>query len=98
MVKGMKWFWKKKKAPMRLGLEDAARFNWALDTNKELQDGMASLAEQLPKLTEESYTKKALALFRRAGLDLSPEDLKILLTLRRETDRMLLQKERSGEQ
>lgn len=86
----MKWFWKKKKP--RLHFEDAARFNWVLDTNQELQDGMARLADQFSSLTEESYTQKALELFRKAGLDLSAEDLKMLLALRRETDQMLLRK------
>ena len=86
----MKWFWKKKKLPLHF--EDAARFNWVLDTNQELQDGMARLADQFSSLTEESYTQKALELFRKAGLDLSAEDLKMLLALRRETDQMLLRK------
>ena len=68
LVKGMKWF-RKKKTPLHF--EDAARFNWVLDTNQELQDGMTRLAEQFPSLTEESYTQKALELFRKAGLELS---------------------------
>lgn len=94
MVNGMKWFQKKKgkKEPLKFG--DAARFNWALDMNRELQDGMAKLAEEFPNLTEESYTQKALELFRKAGLELSAEDLKMLLALRQETDCMLLRKKR----
>lgn len=77
--------------------EDAARFNWVLDTNRELQEGMLKLTEQFSSLTEENYTQKALELFRKAGLELSTEDLKMLLALRRETDRMLLRKERMGD-
>ena len=92
----MKWFRKKKKAPLHF--EDAARFNWVLDTNQELQEGMTRLAEQFPNLTEESYTHKALELFRKAGLELSAEDLKMLLALRRETDQMLLRKRRKDEE
>lgn len=92
----MKWFWKKKKPS--LYFEDAARFNWVLDTNQELQNGMAELAEQFPNLTEESYTQKALELFRKAGLELSAEDMKMLLALRRETDQILLRKKEKGEQ
>ncbi len=87
----MKWFRKKKKPPLRFA--DAARFNWALDTDRELRDGMTRLAEQFPGLTEERYTQKLLELFRRAGLELSAADLKMLLALRRETDRMLLHEE-----
>lgn len=88
----MKWFQNRERKKDPLKFEDAARFNWALDTDRELQDGMARLAEEFPHLTEESYTRQALALFRRAGLELSAEDLKMLLALRRETDSMLLRK------
>ena len=91
----MNWFRKKKKKPLHF--EDTARFNWALDTNQELQDGMAKLAQEFPNLTEECYTQKILELFRNAGLELSVEDLKMLLALRRETDSMLLRKERKDE-
>lgn len=91
----MKWFQKKKEKGSTEISKDAARFNWALDTNCELQDGMEKLAEEFPGLTEESYTQKTLELFRKAGLVLSAEDLKILLTLRRETDCMLLRKKKA---
>ena len=91
-MKDVKKKQKKKKTSLRF--EDAARFNWVLDTHQELREGMTRLAEQLPRLTEESYTRKALKLFRKAGLELSAEDLKMLLALRRGTDQMLLRKER----
>ena len=68
----------------------------ALDTNQDLRDGMARLAEQFSQLTEEEYTNQALNLFRQAGLDLTGEELKMLLALRRETDRMLLQNSQKG--
>ena len=91
----MKWFRRKKKN-QSLHFEDAARFNWALDTNQELRDGIAKLAEQFPNLTEE-YIQKVLELFRRAGLELTGEELKMLLALRKETDRMLLRRTQKGE-
>ena len=91
---GMKW-WQKKKTP-NLHFADAACFNWALDPNQDLRDGMARLAEQFSQLTEEEYTNQALNLFRQAGLDLTGEELKMLLALRRETDRMLLQNSQKG--
>ena len=99
VVNSVKWFqrWKAKKEPLKF--EDAARFNWALDTNRELQDGLAKLAAEYPHLTEESYTQRALELFRKAGLELRAEDLPMLLALRQETDSMLLRKkaeEKSG--
>lgn len=78
-----------KKRPV-LHFEDAARFNWAMDTNENLQKGLLELADSYPGLTEEEYIKKMLELFRRAGLNLSCEDLKILLALRQKTDQLLL--------
>ena len=92
----MKWFRRKKKN-QSLHFEDAARFNWALDTNQELRDGIAKLAEQFPNLTEEEYIQKVLELFRRAGLELTGEELNMLLALRKETDRMLLRRTQKGE-
>ena len=95
-MNGMKWFqWfrKKKEKKEPLKFEDAARFNWALDTDRELQDGLAKLAKEYPHLTQESYTRKTLELFRKAGLELKEQDLPMLLALRQETDCMLLRKE-----
>ena len=92
----MKWFHRKKKN-QSLHFEDAARFNWALDTNRKLRDGIAELAEQFPRLTEEEYIQRVLELFQRAGLELTGEELKMLLALRRETDRILLRKNQKGE-
>ena len=94
----MKWFWKSREKRAPLEFEDAVCFNWALDTNRELQEGLLKLAEQYPHLTEERYTQRLLELFRRAGLKLSADELKILLMLRRETDCMLLRKEQEETQ
>lgn len=59
-----------------LHFEDAARFNYVLDTDEELQNGMTELASEFPRLTEEEYTEKFLRLLRCAGLDLSAGELK----------------------
>ena len=72
----MKWFWKSREKRAPLEFEDAVCFNWALDTNRELQEGLLKLAEQYPHLTEERYTQRLLELFRRAGLELSADELK----------------------
>ena len=72
----MKWFWKSREKRAPLEFEDAVCFNWALDTNRELQEGLLKLAEQYPRLTEERYTQRLLELFRRAGLELSADELK----------------------
>lgn len=76
-----------------LHLEDAARFNRTLDTNRRLRDSMAELTKQYPVLTEKEYTEKILAIFSEAGLKLSEADLHVLLAMRRETDRLLLRED-----
>ena len=81
---------RRKKLERTLHFEDAARFNHALDTDEELQSGMTELAMEFSSLTEEEYTERFLRLLRRAGLELSARELKILLLLRRQTDQMLL--------
>ena len=87
---------KREKPERTLHFEDAARFNYALDTDKELQDGMTALALEFSSLTEEEYTEKFLRLLRRAGLDLSAGQLKVLLLLRKQTDQMLLREKTDG--
>lgn len=86
----MKTVFRKKRAKS-LGLEEAAKFNYLLDTNQALQRGMEQLALAYPYLEEKIYMEKVLQLFREAGLDLSAEEFRILLTLRRQTDQMLLE-------
>jgi hypothetical protein len=81
---------RQRKTEQTLGFEDAARFNWVLDTNETLQDGLAELAAQLPHLTEEDYTARLLRLLHNAGLDITIEEFKTLLALRRQLDQRLL--------
>lgn len=59
---------------------------------KTLQRGMEQLALSYPYMEEKNYLDKVLQLFRDAGLELSAEEFRILLTLRRQTDQMLLEK------
>lgn len=80
----------RKKRMKTLGFEDAVEFNRLLDTNQTLQHGMEQLAFVHPYLDEKNYIEKVLQLFREAGLDLSAEEFRILLALRRQTDQMLL--------
>ena len=81
----------RKKRGKSLEFEEAAKFNHLLDTHRALQRGMEQLVLSYPYLEEKSYMEKALQLFREAGLDLSAEEFRILLTLRRQTDQMLLE-------
>lgn len=79
-----------RKPEQTLGFTDAARFNRVLDTDETLQDGMAELAAQLPHLTDEDYTARLLRLLHNAGLDITIEEYKTLLVLRRQLDQRLL--------
>lgn len=85
----MKWPWKKKK----LSFDDAAKFNWELDTNAELRQKLDELAQQYSDLSEREYRRKLLLLLRKNGLAIDSDQLDMLLLLRRKTDQMLLRQE-----
>ena len=85
----MKWTWKKKK----LSFDEAARFNWELDTNAELRRKLDELAEQYATLGEKEYRRKLLLLFRENDLVMDSSQLDMLLLLRHKTDQMLLRQE-----
>ncbi len=85
----MKWPWKKKK----LSFDDAAKFNWELDTNAELRQKLDELAKQYSDLSEREYRRKLLLLLRKNGLVIDSDQLDMLLLLRRKTDQMLLRQE-----
>ncbi len=91
----MKWPWKKK----TLSFEEAAKFNWELDTNAELRNKLDELAKQYSTLSEKEYQRKLLLLFRKNGLVIDANQLDMLLLLRHKTDQMLLrQKVKSDEE
>lgn len=74
----------------RLGLEEAAAFNTALDTNERLKRGLDDLVCAYPNLTQDEYVDEMLRLFKEAGVFLTREELEKLLMLRRQTDLLLL--------
>lgn len=79
----------------RLGLEEAAAFNTALDTNERLKRGLYDLACAYPELTQDEYVDEMLRLFKQAGLFLTREELETLLMLRRQTDLLLLRNDKT---
>ena len=79
----------------RLGLEEAAAFNTALDTNERLKRGLDDLACAYPELTQDEYVDEMLRLFKQAGLFLTREELETLLMLRRQTDLLLLRNDKT---
>lgn len=50
----------RKRKQRTLRFEDAAHFNFVLDTDEELRNGMTELALEFSSLTEEEYTEKFL--------------------------------------
>lgn len=80
----------RRKTEHMLGFADAERFNRVLDTDRSLQEGMAELAAQFPELTEQDYTARLLCLLHNSGLDITIEEFKTLLALRRQLDQRLL--------
>ena len=85
----MNWPWKKK----TLSFDDAAKFNWELDTNAELRQKLDELAKQYSSLSEKEYRRKLLLLFRKNGLIIDSDLLEMLLILRHKTDQMLLRQD-----
>ena len=90
----MKWPWKKK----TLSFEEAAKFNWELDTNAGLRQKLDELAKQYTHLSEKEYRRKLLLLFRENGLVIDSDQLDMLLLLRHKTDQMLLKKEANNDE
>lgn len=82
-----------KRSATALRFQDAASFNQLLDTNRTLQAGLQELAEQIPDITEADYIARVLRLFRNAGLELSEQEFRTLLAMRKQTDQMLLHRE-----
>ena len=82
-----------KRSAAALRFQDAASFNQLLDTNRTLQAGLQELAEQRPDITEADYIARVLRLFRSAGLELSEQEFRTLLAMRKQTDQMLLHRE-----
>ncbi len=90
----MNWFWKKK----TLSFDEAAKFNWELDTNAELRQKHDELAKQYSNLSEKEYRRELLLLFRENGLIIDSDQLDTLLLLRRKTDQMLLRQEANNDE
>lgn len=87
------------KKPVRnLCFEGAAAFNHALDIDKALQKGMQELAEQILHIAVADYIAGILRLFRNAGLELSKQEFRTLLLLRKKTDQMLLETAEKNQQ
>lgn len=80
---------KSKEGHMKTGIDKIAKVNWELDTNKKLRDSLYTLAQRYNISTENEYIERYLNLLGQEGIFLTKDELKKLLILRRQTDKML---------
>ena len=84
-MKGL--FFRKKK----ITFDKVAKFNYELDTNKNLKEELKNLALCRNEITRAEYLSRILALFSKEGLDLTLKEFDMLLLLRTKTDQVLLE-------
>lgn len=75
----------------KLSFETVAKFNYELDTNKELKSALKDLSLRRGEMCRKAYLTELLSLFNREGFDLSLKELDMLLLLRQKTDQLLLE-------
>ena len=80
-------FFRKKKVTF----DKVAKFNYELDTNKNLREEIKNLTLCRNDLTKAEYLSKILSLFGNEGLDLTLKEFDMLLLLRTKTDQVLLE-------
>lgn len=85
----MDWPWNKKK----ISFAEAAKFNWEADTNAQLRQELDELAMQYKSLSKGEYRRRLLKAFQKHGLDITCEQLDMLLLLRQKMDQMMLEQE-----
>ena len=78
-------FFKKK----RVTFDKVAKFNYELDTNRELKEELKKLALCKNEMNKTEYLSRMLSLFRKEGLDISLKELDMLLILRTNKEQML---------
>ena len=80
-------FFRKKKVTF----DKVAKFNYELDTNKNLKEEIKNLTLCRNDLTRAEYLSRILSLFGNEGLDLTLKEFDMLLLLRTKTDQVLLE-------
>ena len=76
----------------KITFDKVAKFNYELDTNRELKEELKKLALCKNEMNKTEYLSRMLSLFRKEGLDISLKELDMLLILRTKTEQMLLEK------
>ena len=73
----------------KITFDQVAKFNYELDTNRELKEELKKLALCKNEMNKTEYLSRMLSLFRKEGLDISLKELDMLLILRTKTEQML---------
>ena len=80
-------FFKRKKVTF----DTVAKFNYELDTNKDLKEALKNLSLSRNEMNKKEYLSKMLLLFNQQGLDISRKELDLLLLFRNKTDQIRLE-------
>lgn len=73
----------------KITFDKVAKFNYELDTNRELKEELKKLALCKNEMNKTEYLSRMLSLFRKEGLDISLKELDMLLILRTNTEQIL---------
>ena len=76
----------------KVTFDKVAKFNYELDTNERLKEGLKKLALCKNDISRTEYLSQVLSLFSQEGLDLTLKEFDMLLLLRTKTDQVLLEK------
>ena len=76
----------------KVRFDKVAKFNYELDTNKQLKEELKKLSLCRNDITKAEYLTEMLALFSKEGLDITLKELDMLLLLRNKTDQIMLEK------
>ncbi len=76
----------------KVTFDKVAKFNYELDTNKQLKDKLKKLSLCRNDMTRTEYLSKVLSLFGKEGLDITLKEFDMLLLLRTKIDQALLER------
>ncbi len=75
----------------KVTFDKVAKFNYELDTNKDLKKELKKLALCRNDMMRTEYLSRILTLFGKEGLDITLKEFDMLLLLRTKTDQVLLE-------
>lgn len=75
----------------KVTFDKVAKFNYELDTNKDLKEELKKLALCRNDMMRTEYLSRILTLFGKEGLDITLKEFDMLLLLRTKTDQVLLE-------